>query len=174
MEKLRRLIYVSWARSSTPGIVLSKLLRSFRDLDCQVVLATGNRVSVTCAPKNFVVERYVPQLEILQRAAAFVSHGGMNSASESLYHGVPLVVIPQMGEQMIVGLRLEQLGAGICLGRDQVTIPNLRRSVLQILDQGDFRTASRRIGDSFRSAGGVKHAADLIAAYVQAVRPSAH
>jgi len=43
----------------------------------------------------------------------------MNSVSESLYHGVPVVVIPQMGEQEIVGRRVEELGAGLCLARGE-------------------------------------------------------
>ena len=40
-------------------------------------------------PPNFIVQPYVPQLEVLRRAAAFVTHGGMNSVSESLGLGVP-------------------------------------------------------------------------------------
>ncbi len=55
------------------------------------------------APANFIVMPHVPQLAVLQRARAFVTHGGMNSVSESLACGVPVVVIPQMGEQAIVG-----------------------------------------------------------------------
>ena len=43
----------------------------------------------------------------LQRAAAFVTHGGMNSVSESLRMGVPMVTVPQMGEQEIVSRRVE-------------------------------------------------------------------
>ena len=43
---------------------------------------------------------------------AFVTHGGMNSVSESLYNGVPVLVIPHLGEQALVGRRAEELGAG--------------------------------------------------------------
>jgi UDP:flavonoid glycosyltransferase YjiC (YdhE family) len=41
-------------------------------------------------PANFIVQASVPQLEILQRAGLFITHGGMNSASEAMYYGVPL------------------------------------------------------------------------------------
>ena len=42
----------------------------------------------------------VNQLEVLQQADIFLSHGGMNSVNESLYYEVPLVLFPQTREQM--------------------------------------------------------------------------
>ena len=39
----------------------------------------------------------------------------MNSSSESLYFGVPMIVIPVMGDQPIVAQRIEDLKAGIQL-----------------------------------------------------------
>src|SRR5262249_40511123 len=68
----------------------------------QVVLSIGRYVDPTALgpiPDNFLVSSYVPQLEILPRTQVFVTHGGMNSTMESLYYGVPMVVIPQMIEQ---------------------------------------------------------------------------
>ncbi|HEX6552489.1 MAG TPA: MFS transporter, partial [Ktedonobacteraceae bacterium] len=55
---------------------------------------------------------FVPQLEILQRAALFITHGGMNSASEGMYYGVPLIVIPQAQDQFYVAKRVTRLKAG--------------------------------------------------------------
>ena len=69
---------------------------------------------------------HVPQLEVLRRASAFVSHGGMNSVSESLYFGVPLVCVPQMGEQEIVARQVEALGAGVHLAKDEATADRIR------------------------------------------------
>ena len=50
------------------------------------------------------------QLEVLQHADVFVTHGGMNSSSEALYYGVPLVVIPVTGDQPFVAKRLTEVG----------------------------------------------------------------
>ena len=35
------------------------------------------------APANFIVHSNAPQIEVLRRATAFVSHGGMNSVNEA-------------------------------------------------------------------------------------------
>ena len=53
--------------------------------------ANVSRENLGAAPPNFMVYAHVPQLDILRRASAFLTHGGMNSVSESLYHGVPMV-----------------------------------------------------------------------------------
>ncbi len=45
-------------------------------------------------PSNFKLYNYAPQLDILQDTDLFITHGGMNSSSEILYFGVPMLVIP--------------------------------------------------------------------------------
>ncbi len=86
----------------------------------------------------------------------------MNSVSESLYYGVPVVVVPQMSEQAIVGRRVEELGAGLYLAKEDVTPDNLRRSVQELLTQDRFRRQAAIIRESFHTAGGVGRATDAI------------
>ena len=70
-------------------------------------------------PENIVVQQIVPQLEILQHADVFVSHGGMKSVNESLYFDVPLVVVPQGVDQPVLAKRVAELGAGVVLTPEQ-------------------------------------------------------
>ena len=109
----------------------------------------------------------MPQLEVLGRASAFVTHGGMNSVSESLYHGVPVVVIPQVGEQAIVGRRVEELGAGLYLAKAEATAEKLRESVRRLLAEERFGRQAAVVGESFQTAGGVARAADAILAFTR-------
>jgi MGT family glycosyltransferase len=102
---------------------------------------------------------------VLQRASAFVTHGGMNSVSESLYYGVPVVVVPQMGEQAIVGRRVEELGAGLYLAKEEVTAETLRASVRRLLAEDRFARQTGEIRESFQNAGGVTRAADAIVTF---------
>ena len=113
-------------------------------------------------PENFIVRPYVPQLEVLARASAFVSHGGMNSVNESLMHGVPLLVIPQMGEQHINGKRVEELKAGLLVSNAEAGAVRLRHSVRRLLDEPQFREGAAAVRQSYADAGGVARAAQLI------------
>ena len=165
----RTVVYVSLGTlfNAEPGFYRD-CFEAFRGLDAQIVLSTGARVSIDALgqpPSNIVVRSHVPQLEILRRAAAFVTHGGMNSVSESLVNGVPLVVIPHMGEQEIVGRRVEQLGAGIFVAKESAAPDVLRSSVERLLKDDSFAARARDIGQSFRDAGGVQRAADAIRAF---------
>ena len=141
---------------------------AFGGLDAQVVLSVGRTIAIESLgppPANILVHAHVPQLQILERAAAFVTHGGMNSVSESLFHGVPMVVIPQMSEQEFVARRTEELGAGVFLAKEAVTPQSLRSAVERLLTDDGFRGRARAIGESFRAAGGVMSAADAVLAF---------
>lgn len=71
---------------------------AFADAKHTVILSVGRQTQVEelgQAPPNFIVRQYVPQLEALRHAKVFITHGGMNSTSEGLLFGVPLVVQPR-------------------------------------------------------------------------------
>ncbi len=143
---------------------------AFADQEFQVIMSIGanvSRESLGEAPPNFIVESHVPQLEVLQRVSAFVTHGGMNSVSESLYYGVPVVIVPQMGEQAIVGRRVEELGAGLYLAKEEATAEKLRESVQQLLAEDGFRGQAAVVRESFQNAGGAARAADAILAFTR-------
>jgi len=93
----------------------------------------------------------------------------MNSVSESLYYGVPLVVIPQMSEQEVVGRRVEQLGAGLYLAKAKATAATLRGAVDQLLADDRYRRQAAVVRESFLTAGGVTRAADAIAGFTRTV-----
>lgn len=135
-----------------------------------VILSTGTNVSIDnlgAPPKNFIVAPQVPQLAVLQRARAFITHGGMNSVSESLFNGVPMTVVPQMGEQAIIGRRVAELGAGLFLAKEEVTALRLRESVQRLITDSSFRQQTDAIRRSFVDAGGTARAADAIRAFTR-------
>jgi MGT family glycosyltransferase len=172
-EQLRHplIVYISLGTLfNADAAFYRRCIDAFRSEDVQVVMSIGTNVSVESLgplPPNLIVQPYVPQLDVLERASAFVTHGGMNSVSESLYYGVPVVVIPQMSEQEIVGRRVEQLGAGICLTDAGATIERLRESVQRLLADEGFRRQAKLVRESFQTAGGVARAADAIRAFTR-------
>ncbi|MCB2295604.1 hypothetical protein LGK95_19175 [Clostridium algoriphilum] len=52
---------------------------------------------------------YVPQVAVLEHTDLFINHCGMNSANEAMYYGIPVIGIPQRGDQPIVANRMRDL-----------------------------------------------------------------
>jgi MGT family glycosyltransferase len=144
---------------------------ALQDKPWQVLLSYGKRVDTAAlnpAPQNFLMASYVPQLEILARSSAFVTHGGMNSTMESLYYGVPVVVIPQMPEQMMTALRVQELGLGVMLDKNTVTAVQLRTAVEQVMDDSAYRMRVQDMQRHIQNAGGYKRAAGAIMRFASA------
>ena len=150
-----------------------KTFEAFSDYPAQFVLSVGQHTPIADLgeiPVNFIVKNHVPQLDILQRAKAFISHGGMNSIHEGLYYGVPEIIIPQQMEQYINGKRLAEVGAGILLGKKypygQVTVPELRMALDTILSTPSYTTMALKYGQTLQEAGGYEQAVELIEDYL--------
>jgi len=134
----------------------------------RVVLATGHAVDVAelgAVPGNFLVRPSVPQLEVLERTSVFVTHGGANSLMESFAHGVPVVVIPQMAEQPLNAARVAELGQGLALRKETVTVEQLRQAVDRVASEPTFREKARGLQQEVRGSGGYRRAAEAILAF---------
>jgi len=129
----------------------------------ELILSVGQQVdpaALGALPPHVTAAQHVDQMAVLADCDAFLTHCGMNSVSEALYCGVPLVLFPQTQEQHGVANRTSELGAGVLLPTDSAE--DIARSLEQVLCNQDYREAARRIGDSFRQAGGSRKAADAI------------
>ena len=95
-------------------------------------------------------------MAVLSIADAFITHCGMNSASEGLYFQVPLVLFPQTPEQGAVAKRTEELGAGIRLG--SISEEDILGAVTEVLQDPSYKENAVRISDSFHACGGREEA----------------
>lgn len=171
----QNVVYISMGTVLNKDLDLYELLfAAYQDIPAQFVLSCGKETDMgqlsDRIPDNFIVKPYVPQLEILQHADVFITHAGMNSTSEALYYNVPLVMIPLSSDQPIVAARVEELGAGIMLNKNNLTADDLKSTLLKVLNDSSYKERARLIGDSLRSSDGSKQAAQEIRAMFTAVR----
>ena len=99
--------------------VFEAILEAVRGEPIEVVAAIGRDQDPARfgePPANVRIEGYVPQIAVLEQAAAFITHGGFNSTKEALSLGIPLVVIPISGDQPYTAERVEALGLGRRVG----------------------------------------------------------
>lgn len=159
-----KLVYISMGTVNNDLLSLyNKCIAAFAETDYQVIMSVGNLVSMEKfkkLPENISVFPSVDQIAVLQKADVFISHCGMNSVNESLYFGVPLVMLPQTSEQRGVATRVAQLGTGIKLEKtDAVSIFN---AVNHVLADKSYRENAAAIAQGFKRCSGAKGAADKI------------
>ncbi|MDD6564594.1 MAG: glycosyltransferase [Clostridiales bacterium] len=157
-----KLIYISMGTVNNDMMSFYKnCISALADTDYQVIMSVGNIVSVEKfgkLPENISVFSHVDQIAVLKQADVFLSHCGMNSVSESLYFGVPLVMSPQTSEQKGVAERVFQLGAGIKLDKTLYVLS----AINEIFEDNTYKQNASKISEGFKNSSGAKGAADKI------------
>jgi MGT family glycosyltransferase len=141
---------------------------AFAEMPWQIVLACGrgNKARLGVPPANMCVEDFVPQMELLKKASLFLTHGGMNSANEGLLLGVPLLVVPQRGDQFLVGRRVAELGAGLMIHPREATAAALQAAARRLLLEPSFTASAKALAQSLTEAGGYRRAAEEVLAHI--------
>jgi UDP:flavonoid glycosyltransferase YjiC (YdhE family) len=166
IDPRRPLVYASM------GTLQNGVLRTFRmiaeacaGLDLQLVISLGGGQDPALLgdlPGDTVVVGYAPQLDLIRRSALTISHGGLNTALESLERGVPMVVLPVAYDQPGVGARVEWSGVGRSIPVGRLTVDRLRDAVRMVLGNPAYRERAGRLQVSIEAADGLNRAADLI------------
>jgi MGT family glycosyltransferase len=128
----------------------------------RVVLSVGRIApqALGALPAGVTAHAHVDQLAVLRRADLFITHGGFNSVQEGLVGGVPLLVFPQMQEQVFNADRVSELGAGLRLRR--ATPTRIGSQADLILGEPRFQAAAGRTGAELRAAVDLDGAVDAV------------
>ena len=136
---------------------------ALKGMDVDAVLSVGTAENLSALgplPPSIQAAKRVDQLSVLRRADVFLTHCGMNSASEAIWYGVPTVLDPQQSEEAAVADRMEELGMGLRLPSENPK--DIEEALQKVLSDASFRQETRRIAQSFRAAGGAPKAAEWI------------
>jgi UDP:flavonoid glycosyltransferase YjiC (YdhE family) len=116
-------------------------------------------------PKTIRIESWGPSPQsILEHpnVVAFVSHCGVNSVHESIQAGTPIVGIPMFADQRDMAYRVQDSGAGLFVHKERFTAAELRTCIQRVIREEQFARALPPLQASFREAGGIPRAADVI------------
>lgn len=163
-DRPKVLVSMGTVFNSRPAL-FRRLLEAFPGGAPQLVVSAGAsfpRLRGHPLPDGAIVVETAPQLELLQRVDAFVSHGGNNSVNEALAAGVPLLVVPVGGEQSDNASRVVHLGAGLRADRGRADTRELREKVGQLLGEPRFRHRARELSRALQATDGIASSAELL------------
>ncbi|KAH8294651.1 hypothetical protein KR018_000874 [Drosophila ironensis] len=142
-------IYCSFGSNVKSQAMPMEMRQAFMDAFGQLkqrVLWKFEDTELPGKPENVFISGWFPQESILahDKVIIFITHGGLLSVMETIYHRKPFVGIPIFGNQFSIMARSEQNGIGVTLHHKDLTAAKLLAAIQQILQNPE---ATRKIRD---------------------------
>lgn len=151
----RLLAYASLGSISSNRRFYEVVLETFRRLpEWQLVLSVGKLhapESFRDIPPDAILVQYAPQLQLLERARLFISHGGMGSVKESVYFGVPTLLFPVGADQPGNSARMAFHGLGVRGDLQSVTPEKLLHLIDGVEHSPEIRSRLARFSKVYRN-----------------------
>ncbi|XP_043827753.1 2-hydroxyacylsphingosine 1-beta-galactosyltransferase isoform X2 [Dromiciops gliroides] len=98
---------------------------------------------------NTKLIEWLPQNDLLghPNIKAFLSHGGLNSIFETMYHGVPVVGIPLFGDHYDTMIRVQAKGMGILLEWKSMTEQDLYEALVKVINDPSYRARAQKLSE---------------------------
>jgi zeaxanthin glucosyltransferase len=133
--------------------------------DLQLVLSVGDQVDpqqIGPIPKNAIIVKRAPQLDLLKQTSVCITHAGLNTVLESLSQGVPQIAIPIALDQPGVAARIADKKTGVVTSLDKFTAEHLSTLLNEVLNDSTYRDNARKLQKAIAEANGLSVATDLI------------
>jgi len=155
-----------------------RIVRACRGLGVQLLLAhcgglTPAQARALQHEGATWVTDFAPQLAVLARADALVSHGGLNTVLDALATHTPILALPLAFDQPGVAARVVHAGVGLQASAAFASSRKLRKGLEQLLTDCRFTAPLEQRGAEIRAARGTAAGADIIEKIVPGVPPAA-
>ena len=157
------LIYLSLGSLGSADTALMQRL-------CDALADTPHRYIVSKGPQHDQIElranqwggEYLPQPLLMPRCDLVITHGGNNTTTECLHHGLPMVLLPLFWDQYDNAQRMDDLGLGIRLPTYAWEPADLTTAIERMLGDEGATSRLRAISTRVQADPGRVRAADLI------------
>jgi UDP:flavonoid glycosyltransferase YjiC (YdhE family) len=156
----RPMIYVSFGGGEALAFSEATLLTiaaSLDDTEAQFVFVLHDLIEGALParlPGHVLAVRSAPQLAILERAAAVLTHGGYGTVSETLLRAKPMLVMPIGHEQPLQAELAVRAGVGLCAPVG-ASAQEIGAALRRLLAEPSFRQRAAAVADDYRARDGV-------------------
>lgn len=138
---------------SIPAHMVEKFASAFGRLDGYRVLWRLKNKDDVKLPDNVLIRPWLPQNDILAQPSVklFITHCGNNGQYESVYHAVPMIGFPVLGDQHHNAKRLDHKGYGLSMDLHEFTVDDLLENIHKILGDKLYKERVTKASEIFRS-----------------------
>ncbi|XP_069959565.1 UDP-glycosyltransferase UGT5-like isoform X1 [Cherax quadricarinatus] len=129
----------SVARSTTMPVQYRDLfIQAFRRLPQRVIWKYEEELEDV--PDNVMISKWLPQQDVLahNNVKVFITHGGLLSMQEAIYHATPLLALPLYGDQPRNSMFIKNSGLGDFLIWEELTVDIIVGALTKILIDPKF------------------------------------
>ena len=139
-------VIVSTTTTGKDNGLLRRVLEAVSTMHLPVLATAANVEDVpTGLGKHIRIEQYIPHDVVFPKARALITHGGWGTVGRALTHGLPMLVIPLFGDQLLNSKLVERAGVGRRLPLDKATPEAIRVELRALLADDAMRARSQRI-----------------------------
>jgi MGT family glycosyltransferase len=159
----RALVYLSLGSLGSADLeLMQRLVALLADTPHRYVVSTGPRHDEYALAPNMSGAEFLPQTSVLPHVDAVITHGGNNTVTESMWFGLPMIVLPIFWDQHDNGQRVHERGHGIRLPTYALTAEALTGALQRVLGDPALRGRAAAAGERLRALPGTVRAAELI------------
>lgn len=119
-----------------PSEMRKGILKAFEKFPEYRILWKWEQEDMEGLPGNVKIAKWFPQQDLLAsgRCKLFITHGGLSSLHEAVYHGVPVIGIPFFGDQDWNMRQVEEMGIGRKLELSEMSERTLTELIRELLN----------------------------------------
>jgi UDP:flavonoid glycosyltransferase YjiC (YdhE family) len=146
----RPLVYLTFGTVFGDDDLFAAALAGIRELGVGLVVTVGpdrDPAALGPQPGHVVVERYIPQTQLLPVCDVVASHAGSGTILAALAMGIPQLCLPQRADQFLNATAVARAGAGLAIPPAEADAAAVAQATTRLLQESSFRRVARMVAD---------------------------
>uniref|UniRef100_A0A336MSB5 UDP-glucuronosyltransferase n=1 Tax=Culicoides sonorensis TaxID=179676 RepID=A0A336MSB5_CULSO len=120
--------------------MISKFLNAFKDMPYKVLMK-NNLILNSNDTNKIMTSNWFPQQEVLahKNIKLFITQGGLPSIQESVYYGIPLIVVPFLADQFDNAAIVEEKGIGKAINAKDLSVATIKKTIKELIQNPKYK-----------------------------------
>jgi len=170
----RPLVYCSLGTAASTYPYADRFYRAVMDASAQrkdwnfiLQISDERRIKNYNSTDNLIVSQWVPQLSILKKASAMVTHGGLNSIMECVEFEVPMVIVPGLRDQPGNALRAVYHNIALITSMKSIEPDNLIELISKAMASKEIKSGLTAMKNRIEIEDGLLEVVSFIESYAK-------